>query len=296
MRFRYRLNGTELDWRETTSRNLHYPAVAPGDYRFELQAVDPDQQKQSRILSLSFTIRPPWWRTRAMYLLLGILAFIASIMVWHWRERLLLQRQRMLRQLVAQRTRELEAEKAELVATREALSLQATRDAFTGIWNRPAIIEILIREMERSRRSGSDLAVVLADIDHFKRVNDTYGHLAGDSILRDLSRRMLENIRPYDFIGRYGGEEFLLVMPGLPLKDPHARLRELLGAISRESFAIEGHAVHITSSFGAAWFDHTTLVVEDPIRRADEALYRAKASGRNCVVFYETGPDEEGEQ
>ena len=293
VRFRYRLSGMEFDWSETTSRNLHYPAIAPGDYRFELQAFDPDQQKQSRILSLSFTIRPPWWRTRAMYLLLGILSFIASIVIWHWRERRLLQRQRMLRQLVAQRTRELEVEKAELVATREALSLQATRDALTGIWNRPAIIEILIREMERSRRSGGTLAVVLADVDHFKRINDTYGHLAGDSILRDVARRMLENIRPYDFIGRYGGEEFILVMPGLPLKDPHGRLRELLGAISRESFAFESQDVHITSSFGVSWYDHTTLVVEDLIRRADEALYRAKASGRNCVVFYEVGPDEE---
>jgi diguanylate cyclase (GGDEF)-like protein len=285
--FRYRLSGMEFDWSETTSRTLHYPAIAPGDYRFELQAIDPDQQKQSQILSLSFTIRPPWWRTRAMYLLLGILSFVASIVIWHWRERRLLHHQRLLKRLVAQRTRELEAEKAELMATREALSHQATRDALTGIWNRPAIIEILIREMERSRRSGTELAVVLADIDHFKRINDTFGHLAGDSILRDAARRMLDNIRPYDFIGRYGGEEFLIIFPGLPLKDPHARLEELLGAISRESFVFEEQPVKVTSSFGAAWFNRTTLVVEDLIRRADEALYKAKADGRNRAVFYE---------
>ncbi|HMF63339.1 MAG TPA: diguanylate cyclase, partial [Edaphobacter sp.] len=225
-------------------------------------------------------------RTRAMYLLLGILSFIASVFFWHWRERRLLHRQRILRQLVAQRTRELEAEKAELVATREALSHQATRDALTGIWNRSAIIDILIREMDRSRRTETPLAVVLADIDHFKQVNDTLGHLAGDTILRDAAWRMLHNIRPYDFIGRYGGEEFLLVLPGLPVNDPHGRLNQLRLAISTESFHFEDHAVPVTSSFGAAWYGPGTKVVEDLIRRADEALYRAKAEGRNRIVFY----------
>ena len=284
--FHYRLTGMEFDWSETTSHSLHYPVVAPGDYRFELQAVDPDQQKQSQIISLRFTIRPPWWRTRAMYLLLGILSFIASVFFWHWRERRLLHRQRILRQLVAQRTRELEAEKAELVATREALSHQATRDALTGIWNRSAIIDILIREMDRSRRTETPLAVVLADIDHFKQVNDTLGHLAGDTILRDAAWRMLHNIRPYDFIGRYGGEEFLLVLPGLPVNDPHGRLNQLRLAISSEPFRFEDHTVPVTSSFGAAWYGPGTKVVEDLIRRADEALYRAKAEGRNRIVFY----------
>jgi diguanylate cyclase (GGDEF)-like protein len=290
--FRYRLTGMEFDWNETTSHTLHYPAIAPGDYRFELQAIDPDQQKQSKILSLRFTVRPPWWRTRAMYLLLGILSFVASIVVWHWRERRLLQRQRMLRQLVAQRTRELEAEKAELVAVREALSHQATRDALTGIWNRSAIIDILIREMDRARRTGTSLAVVLADIDYFKQINDTLGHLAGDSILRDVALRMLHNIRPYDFIGRYGGEEFLIVLPSLPFRDPHTRLDQLVRAISSEPFLFEGKPMRVTSSFGTTWYDPSIAVVEELIRRADEALYRAKADGRDRVVFYEELEDD----
>jgi diguanylate cyclase (GGDEF)-like protein len=287
IRFRYRLSGMEFDWSETSSHGLHYPAIAPGDYRFELQAMDPDQQRHSPIISLRFTIRPPWWRTRAMYLLLGIASFVASILVWHWRENRLLARQRMLRKLVAQRTRELEAEKAELLAAREALRLQATRDSLTGIWNRPAILDILAREMDRSRRTGATLAVVLADIDYFKQINDSMGHLAGDAILRDAANRMLHHIRPYDFIGRYGGEEFLIVMPALPPKDAQHRLDQLRMSISDEPFHFDHHSARVTSSFGVAWYSYSmSSHVDELIARADEALYRAKADGRDRIVFH----------
>lgn len=285
--FRYRLTGLENAWSETTSHTLHYSAVPPGDYRFELQAIDPDQHRESPPVSFSFTIRPPWWRTKPFYLLLAILSFIASIFIWHWRERRLIRKQRMLRHLVAQRTRELEAEKAELVAAREALRQQATRDALTNLWNRPAILDILIREIDRANREGKTLGLVLADIDHFKQINDNYGHLAGDDILREVARRMLNNIRPYDFPGRYGGEEFLIVLPGLPEQDPHNRLKQLQNAISNELFRFQDRSIRVTSSFGVAWLDPTIGNVEDLVRRADEALYRAKAQGRDRIVFYQ---------
>lgn len=287
IRFRYRLTGLESGWSETASHALHYSAVPPGDYRFELQAIDPDQQKQSPPVSIAFTIRPPWWRTQPFYVLLAVLSFVASILIWHWRERRLIRKQRQLRHLVAQRTRELEAEKAELVAAREALRQQATRDALTGLWNRPAILDILIREMDRAHREGKPLALVLADIDHFKQINDNHGHLAGDDILREAAGRMLDNIRPYDFLGRYGGEEFLVVLPGLPEQDPHGRLKQLQNAISNELFRSDDRTLRVTSSFGAAWLDPTIATVEDLVRRADEALYQAKAQGRDRIVFYE---------
>ncbi len=285
LEFRYRLLGLEPAWNKTGMHALHYAAVPPGDYTFEVQALDPNRRNASALVKLSFTIRPPWWKTRYFYLFLALLATALSYLVWRWRERRLLQEQAALKQLIALRTSELEAEKAELMAAREALEHQASHDALTGLWNRPAILEVLDREMSRARREHSNLLVVLADLDHFKQINDTHGHLAGDAILRDAAHRMAENIRPYDFMGRYGGEEFLIILPGFS-EESRARLMQLHKAVSDKPFQFGGKAFHVTSSFGAAALDDNMMAVEDMVRAADEALYQAKDLGRNCIVFH----------
>ena len=171
-----------------------------------------------------------------------------------------------------------------LISAREAMRTQATRDGLTGLWNRRAILETLEREISRVKREGKPLGVMLVDLDHFKLVNDTHGHLAGDEVLRETAKRMLAAVRPYDAIGRYGGEEFLIVMPGCDeagLSSAAERLRSCIGDRAMES--PEGR-VSVTVSVGvAALKDPQNAEAGALLRAADAALYEAKARGRNRV-------------
>ena len=186
-------------------------------------------------------------------------------------------------------TRIIELQK-ELVAAKDELREQATKDFLTRIWNRSSILDILERELVRGARENRPVGVVLADLDHFKLVNDTYGHFAGDAVLREFARRVNSTIRSYDSIGRYGGEEFLIVLPGCDeaLTRKHAeRIREAM-ALEPMSFTEESRLV--TCSFGAtAGIPDANTLQETLIRIADDALYEAKRQGRNRVVYRALG-------
>jgi two-component system, cell cycle response regulator len=173
---------------------------------------------------------------------------------------------------------------AELIEAREALRIQATHDPLTNIANRRAIFETLNNELARAGRMGTSLAVVLADLDHFKQINDTYGHVVGDAALCETSNRMRASLRPYDTIGRYGGEEFLVVLPNCTAEDAIKLAERLRLGVGQEAMQINGHQIMITSSLGVAVSDMIgTLDTATLIRAADSALYRAKAVGRNHV-------------
>jgi len=174
----------------------------------------------------------------------------------------------------------------ELVAAREELREQATKDFLTRIWNRSSILDILDRELDRGRRDKQPLGVILADLDHFKAVNDNYGHFGGDAVLREFVRRMAGSMRPYDAIGRYGGEEFLVVLPGCDDSSTRKQAERMRAAMADESMAFNEESRTITCSFGAtAAVPGVDVTAESLIRLADDALYGAKRQGRNCVVF-----------
>ena len=173
-----------------------------------------------------------------------------------------------------------------LLDAQGALRFDATHDHLTGVNNRATIIERLLGEMERGTRTGGQTAVVFADLDHFKSFNDTYGHPVGDQVLVEAVERMRSSIRPYDVLGRYGGEEFLVILPECG-RAMAARLAERIRErVAAEPVRINGTSLPLTVSLGvAACFtkgrQHTSP--EALIAAADAALYRAKAEGRNRV-------------
>lgn len=178
----------------------------------------------------------------------------------------------------------------DLLAAREILRAKAAHDSLTGLLNHEEILGVLDRELARSERDGICVSIIMADIDHFKKINDTYGHLAGDAVLRLTAREMHSMMRAYDSIGRYGGEEFLVILPECCLECAAAFAERLRKRISSEKMDTTEGLISVTISLGVAASnrekgeDGQTLV-----RAADAALYKAKESGRNRV---ETASDD----
>jgi diguanylate cyclase (GGDEF)-like protein len=178
-----------------------------------------------------------------------------------------------------------------LMETRNALQIQATHDALTGIWNRFAILGQLDKELARSGRANSGICLSIMDIDHFKPINDTYGHISGDVVLREVASRLKAALRPYDSIGRYGGEEFLIILSEWESEDPAAQVNRLREAISGEPILAAGKEIRVTASFGVCTAEKASHIkAAELIKQADDALYRAKDGGRNrveCVILSE---------
>ncbi len=175
---------------------------------------------------------------------------------------------------------------SDLTKAKEELAYQAAHDALTGLSNRPAILDILEKELARTVRENSPLGVILIDVDHFKRVNDDHGHLAGDAVLREIARRIKESMRPYDSVGRYGGEEFIAVAPGCDTARTFALAERLRTSFRDNAVSTSEGDFELTLSLGAFVVKggHATDV-NSVVRNVDTALYRAKDRGRDRVEF-----------
>ncbi len=168
---------------------------------------------------------------------------------------------------------------------KEALEVQiyqAQHDLLTGIFNHAKIFNILEKELDRARRQNGNLALIMGDLDYFKKVNDTYGHMAGDAVLVEVAARMQTNIRPYDSIGRYGGEEFLFILPGCGTEEAIIIANRILKGISKDPVMFNNTPIMVTISLGVAVNqagEKTTAT--QLVQLADTALYQAKQNGRN---------------
>lgn len=276
--FRYRLDGVDTDWASTSSATARYPFVPAGHHSFTVVAVDPLTGQSSQPASFTIRIEKPWWASWPLRTAYGLAGALLMVSIWQAKNRHLLHRQHVLEKTVELRTEQIRI-------AQEALILQATRDGLTGLLNR-AEIQKRFADMLRASNDAERLVVGLVDIDHFKRINDTHGHLAGDEILQGISERIREILRPGESAGRYGGEEVLILLTdwdGMAA----ARILDLNEAIRAVPFHADGREISITCSIGIGWAeaddDWKSL-----IGRIDQALYKAKHAGRDQVMEAET--------
>lgn len=171
----------------------------------------------------------------------------------------------------------------ELLVTQERLRVEATHDALTGLWNRRALVDSLERETARARRDQRPVSVLLGDLDRFKNINDTFGHGGGDAVLKDVSRKLLTSVRPYDMVARYGGEELAVMLPDSDAASAAIVAERIRQRVRCEPVQLDGCQIPVTISVGMATCAEGCCSVDALIKRADEALYAAKRKGRDRV-------------
>ncbi len=275
VRFRYKLEGFDKDWVEAgTRRTAYYTNLPPGDYCFRVLACNNEGVWNKTGASVRFTLAPHFYQTAWFRVLCLLTVVLLGGTTYGWRVRRLNRRNRELEARVLERTAALREANARL----EAL---ATTDGMTGLANHRAFQERLRQEMAHAQESKTPLTLLLLDVDHFKEYNDTYGHPAGDDVLRRVAALIRQSIRTADFPARYGGEEFAVLLPSADA----AMAREVAERIRVTIAGTPFPARRITISLGACSYGVGSEEAETLVLRADQALYVAKRDGRNCVRF-----------
>lgn len=267
VRFRFRLDGVDKGWADTASGYARYSSVPPGHHRFELVAYNPLTQQLSAPVSVLLRVQQPWWLWWPILLAYGSAGVATAYAGLQLRFRYLLRQRQILQREVELRTAEI----------REA---QAT-DSLTRLLTRGEAQSRLVAALAQTDRT-SQITIGLLDIDHFKRINDRFGHLVGDEILKEMGRRLRLELKPGEYAGRYGGEEILIVIEAEKVPQPD-RIQALNSAVSGEPFHADGMDVVVTCSIGVT-YDHRHDDWKSLIGRADKALYQAKADGRNRII------------
>ncbi|MEO8670989.1 MAG: diguanylate cyclase [Tahibacter sp.] len=293
LRFRYRLDGYDQDWRDAdTRRSAFYTNLQPGNYRFHVQASLSERTRSSGDSTLQFRIAPRWHERATVRIaaLAGLLALLGILL--QRRTRRYRMRQEQLEFAIAERTAELARSNDRLREANRALSIESQTDALTGLYNRRSMLGRLHPALQTKRRDTS--ALLLLDLDNFKRINDRHGHGVGDRVLVQLARLLSAAARENDHVARWGGEEFLIALSDVDAQaalDIAERLRDTIAAHHFDDgqntrLAVTcsiGFALHpVLVGSGGDW--HTTLEI------ADSALYRIKREGRNGCMGLVAGP------
>lgn len=283
LRYAHRLDGFDPDWIESDAnhRLVSYSGLPPGDYRLLLRSTDRDGAPGPTPLAIAIHVQPAWYQTLAASMA-GIVLILATVAgTVRMRTGYLRQRQRLLEREVAERTAELRQSLKDLDATRAQLERLAMFDPLTGAGNRRLFQQQAAIELADSRRTEQPLGLVMFDIDHFKTVNDRWGHAVGDLVLQKVVETARDLLRPRDFLTRLGGEEFALLLPGTGIEEAVAVAERLRRAIAGHPMVEDD--LRVTVSLGVTLVGHAETAIGPALDRADAALYRAKQGGRDRV-------------
>lgn len=278
--YQYRLSGAnpDLEWHYIGHKNHmifnHLPA---GQYSFEVRnSLEPTEMATAR---LHFVIPTPWWQDKRLWLFSCLIGSLALWQLWQSRVRNLHQQNTRLNQLVQQRTEALEQANA-------ALLQQARTDFLTKLPNRLAFSEQFDLLQRQAIRQDSPFTLVLLDIDHFKSINDSYGHDAGDEVLSKVAQTLSQRLRQRDVLARWGGEEFILLLPETASEGALVVCEELRQSLMQLQIEYHQHQIRVTATLGLAQLDDLHLELPRWQSAADIALYQGKKTGRNKVVLY----------
>lgn len=305
--YRYQMEGFDKGWSPPkTTRQATYTNLPPGTYTFMVHATNNDGQWNRAPAQLQITILPPWWQTWwfRVIAVISLAGLAAGGVQWRIRqiriinnelekrvsERTIELREEIrLRQAIEDQLREtneaLQAKLTEIIELQVKLREQAIRDALTGLFNRHYLADVMSTELSRAQRGAYPVTFMLIDLDHFKDINDKFGHHAGDVALAAAGKMLLNHIRQGDYAFRYGGEEFLVILPGTAPQDALRRAEQLRADFIALKTEVGGNAIGITASIGVAIYPFDGEKTEDILHYVDAALYQAKGKGRDRVII-----------
>jgi diguanylate cyclase (GGDEF)-like protein len=298
------MDGFDKDWSPPlTKREATYTNLSPGSYTFKVRASNNDGKWNTTPAEIVIEVLPPWWGTWWFRILVALSAFVIAFGSVQFRIRNISRRNSELEQRVNGRTKqlqeaqerlhlandELKKQLEEITKLEKQVREQAIRDALTGLYNRHHLSDVLESEFSRAERKRYAIAFMLIDLDHFKQVNDNYGHHAGDLALKAATQVISKHIRRSDIAFRYGGEEFLVILPDITLENACQRAGQLCNDINALEIPFEQEIIRINASIGVAIYPQHGKDSDEILMRVDKALYEAKKTGRNKVILYASG-------
>jgi diguanylate cyclase (GGDEF)-like protein len=285
-KFKYKLEGFDADWVEAGSRRVaFYTSIPPGTYTFSVMACNNDGV-WNRSAPLSFRLRPHFYQTWWFMALTALGALALVVLISMLRVRQLRARQDELVRLVDERTHEIKEEHAAAVRAAEEVEHLAYHDTLTGLPNRSLFMDRLILTLAQARREMASPAVFFLDIDRFKGINDSLGHSVGDSVLREVARRIKTHVREADSVARFGGDEFTILVPVLERAEDAARIAAKVLDHVREPIHLGDRELCVTASIGISIYPQDGEDAESLVKNADAAMYRAKDHGRDDYQMY----------